>query len=577
MFAQDSLLSTEEQISIIRYEMLDASMKVASIEVDKNNTIWFCTNSGIHKIVSIQKQPQSYLPGIDIKDVVIDRKGNAYAAGEKSFYEVESGIEINLPSSTALINDIDYYQGRIWIATTEGIFTYRLSNQKFAHFTEKNSKLKSNSVNFINVDSRGKMWIGTDNGSIEVEGDKWRGDFKGEKMIVSRENDEGQWFITNQDMYIISKFGRLISVGLDEQLYKGELNDFVIDSKGRIYFASDILVRYNPYTEEIESYADDAGLISKKCISLACDKNDNIWIGTQDGGLFRILFADILAEQLSASVIIDTKISCHNEEQGKLSVSVSGGKRPYKYQWNKPGVYGKRPSSLAPGEYTVTVTDKVGANYVASVNLVNPEPLKIEVVATTKVTGLNKDDGTADIAVTGGKPPYVANWSGGKKGFRVGKLKPGPHKVVVTDNAGCTTERYVEIKKDKFIPELDITKVNIGQTLRINELYFDADSSAVKLESYEVLDEVYEFLAENKNVVIEIGGHTNTIPPHEYCDKLSTARARNVAEYLYYKGIEKDRIAYKGYGKRQPLANVESMSARRKNQRVEIKILSVGK
>ena len=551
-------------------------MKVASIEVDKNNAIWFCTNSGIHKIVSIQKQPESYLPGINIQDVVIDRKGNAFAAGNKSFYKVESGEEIALPSSTATINDIDYYQGKIWIATTEGIYTYRPSTQKFSHFTEGNSKLKSNTVNFINVDSRGKMWIGTDNGSIEVEGDKWRGDFKGERMIVSRENDEGQWFITDQDMYIISKFGRLISVGLDAQLYQGELNDFVIDSKGRIYFASDILVRYNPYTEEIESYADDAGLISKKCISLACDKNDNIWIGTQDGGLFRILFADILAEQLTASVIIDTKVSCYNEAQGKLSVSVSGGKKPYKYKWSKNGVYGKRPSALTPGEYTVTVTDKAGANFVASVNLENPEPLKIEVVSTTKVTGLNKKDGTADIEVTGGSAPYVANWSGGKRGFRIGKLKAGPHKVVVTDNAGCTAERYVEIQKDKFIPELDITKVNIGQTLRINELYFDADSSAVKLESYEVLDEVYDFLAENKDVVIEIGGHTNTIPPHDYCDKLSTARAKNVAEYLYYKGIEQKRIAYKGYGKRQPIADVESLSARRKNQRVEIKILSVG-
>jgi outer membrane protein OmpA-like peptidoglycan-associated protein len=75
--------------------------------------------------------------------------------------------------------------------------------------------------------------------------------------------------------------------------------------------------------------------------------------------------------------------------------------------------------------------------------------------------------------------------------------------------------------------------------------------------------------------MIEIGGHTNGVPDHLYCDKLSTARAKSVAEYIHDKGISPERITYRGYGKRQPIATNNSVEGRRKNQRVEVKILQL--
>ncbi|MBK9733528.1 MAG: OmpA family protein, partial [Saprospiraceae bacterium] len=64
-------------------------------------------------------------------------------------------------------------------------------------------------------------------------------------------------------------------------------------------------------------------------------------------------------------------------------------------------------------------------------------------------------------------------------------------------------------------------------------------------------------------------------PPHEYCDQLSTARAKKVAEFLYNRGISKSRVTFKGYGKREPLTDSTSAQGRQKNQRVEIKIMSI--
>jgi outer membrane protein OmpA-like peptidoglycan-associated protein len=109
----------------------------------------------------------------------------------------------------------------------------------------------------------------------------------------------------------------------------------------------------------------------------------------------------------------------------------------------------------------------------------------------------------------------------------------------------------------------------------MDQLYFAADSAAISSESFPVLDELFDFLAAHPDVTVEIGGHTNDIPSHEYCDRLSNERAKAVVEYLTAKGIDPDRLQHKGYGKRNPVDTNRTTAGRKKNQRVEIKILSV--
>jgi len=131
--------------------------------------------------------------------------------------------------------------------------------------------------------------------------------------------------------------------------------------------------------------------------------------------------------------------------------------------------------------------------------------------------------------------------------------------------------------KSRILKKLDKKTIIAGQTIKIEKLYFKADSAKFQSGSNEVLDEIFNFLVENPDVIIEIGGHTNGIPGVNYCNRLSTERAKNVANYLYRKGIPKYRIKYRGYGKSKPLASDRTMEGRKKNQRVEIKILRTGK
>lgn len=129
--------------------------------------------------------------------------------------------------------------------------------------------------------------------------------------------------------------------------------------------------------------------------------------------------------------------------------------------------------------------------------------------------------------------------------------------------------------KEKILKKLDRSKIFKGQKINVDNLYFAANQSEITEESFDVLDEVVSFLQDNQDVKIEVGGHTNSTPKHEWCDSLSRVRAREVAQYLNEKGVRGSQLQFKGYGKRKPVADNSTKAGRLKNQRVEIKILSV--
>ncbi len=79
-----------------------------------------------------------------------------------------------------------------------------------------------------------------------------------------------------------------------------------------------------------------------------------------------------------------------------------------------------------------------------------------------------------------------------------------------------------EIKpNDKNILDLDRKKMVEGQVIRIESLYFEADSARITSDAYPVLDEIYTFLKSNPDISIEIGGHTNNRCVSTFCNKLS--------------------------------------------------------
>ena len=115
----------------------------------------------------------------------------------------------------------------------------------------------------------------------------------------------------------------------------------------------------------------------------------------------------------------------------------------------------------------------------------------------------------------------------------------------------------------------------MGQIIPMNNVFFDANQSSLKEMSFAELDRVVAFLEQNSNLIVEVGGHTNGWCSHEFASELSRNRAASVADYFKSKGISENHIQFKGYGKTNPITDNNTLSGRKKNQRVELKILEI--
>ena len=104
---------------------------------------------------------------------------------------------------------------------------------------------------------------------------------------------------------------------------------------------------------------------------------------------------------------------------------------------------------------------------------------------------------------------------------------------------------------------------------------FDFNSAAVKPEFRPVLDQVAQTLASYQSNFVDISGHTDSIGSDAVNQRLSEQRAKAVADYLGYQGVNAARVATRGFGKTYPIASNDTEQGRAENRRVEIKLSPV--
>lgn len=114
--------------------------------------------------------------------------------------------------------------------------------------------------------------------------------------------------------------------------------------------------------------------------------------------------------------------------------------------------------------------------------------------------------------------------------------------------------------------------VELGTTVNLKNVLFEQGTTNLLPQSYTELDVVVSFLKSNPSIKIELAGHTDNrgIPAQNV--KLSQARVDKVKAYLLEKGIDKKRVAGKGYGGNNPISSNDSEETRQLNRRVEFVI-----
>jgi outer membrane protein OmpA-like peptidoglycan-associated protein len=141
--------------------------------------------------------------------------------------------------------------------------------------------------------------------------------------------------------------------------------------------------------------------------------------------------------------------------------------------------------------------------------------------------------------------------------------------ISVSDNVDLTkVEAYREITRDLYLVPLEV-----GSTIRLNNIFFDVNRSTLRLESFPELERLAGLMAQNSKMQIEIAGHTDNVGSDETNLKLSDDRAKAVVDYLISIGVPATRITYKGYGETRPLSSNDDEEGRQLNRRVEFTIL----
>jgi outer membrane protein OmpA-like peptidoglycan-associated protein len=129
---------------------------------------------------------------------------------------------------------------------------------------------------------------------------------------------------------------------------------------------------------------------------------------------------------------------------------------------------------------------------------------------------------------------------------------------------------YGEITRDLYL-----APIQKNQTIILNNVFFDFRLSELRPESYAELNRLAEFLIAKPMITIELAGHSDKVGTNAANMEISKSRVQAVRSYLESKGIAVNRLKVVAYGSTKPLDNNDTEEGRRRNRRVEFKILSM--
>lgn len=413
------------------------------------------------------------------------------------------------------------------------------------------------------------------------------GEYEGNGVSVIRKKENG---FSDPEKFVIKNFSKYADMGN----YNGAF--LCPDGKTMLFYFADKLNnnRSNIYVsfkiekekgKKAKSFKDFTKMVSKFL-------NNDTWTEPKSLGAVINTDADEMAPFMAADMTTLYFSSARPGGLGNNDIWMSKRLDDTWENWSTPVNLGagintddwdSYYSLDARGEYAYLVSSKnsIGESDIVKVKLkeeIRPNPVVL--ITGTVYNSKTKEPIGASIE--------YENLSDGKNaGFAASDPSTGAYKIVlpygknygfmasaekfisVSDNMDLTkVEKFVEIKRDLYLVPFEI-----GQTIRLNNIFFDFGKATLRPESYPELDRLVAIMSDNDKMQIELSGHTDNVGSAADNLKLSDDRAKAVTEYLVAKGIKAERIASKGYGETKPVAGNETEEGKQLNRRVEFTIL----
>lgn len=108
-----------------------------------------------------------------------------------------------------------------------------------------------------------------------------------------------------------------------------------------------------------------------------------------------------------------------------------------------------------------------------------------------------------------------------------------------------------------------------------SEVTFASGSSNLSPQFRGTLDKIGATLTEYEKTYVDVLGHTDSVGSDAFNQTLSEQRSQTVADYLTGRGVQRARLATRGYGESQPRASNTTEEGRAQNRRVEIRLVPV--
>ncbi|HXS55769.1 MAG TPA: OmpA family protein [Hanamia sp.] len=125
-----------------------------------------------------------------------------------------------------------------------------------------------------------------------------------------------------------------------------------------------------------------------------------------------------------------------------------------------------------------------------------------------------------------------------------------------------------------YTADIPLQPIAADAHIVLKNVFFDTKKMDLKPESITELDNVVRLMNENPNMKVMISGFTDNVGKPIDNLALSKGRAVSVVNYLISKGVNNNRLSFKGLGESDPVADNKTEQGRTLNRRTELRILS---
>jgi len=129
---------------------------------------------------------------------------------------------------------------------------------------------------------------------------------------------------------------------------------------------------------------------------------------------------------------------------------------------------------------------------------------------------------------------------------------------------------------EAILVELHAQKTERGMVVTIGDVLFDTDRAELNANGVATVRKLAEVMAQNPDRTVLVEGFTDSTGSTAHNKDLSERRAASVAQALTGLGVQRERVAMRGYGEGYPVAANDTAANRQRNRRVEIVLSNEG-